>query len=212
MSVLECGGTYKKPYADEDKKALEKAGLGTLDVHSGLPIYYRACGRIGKKAKDSRRQRDQTRIRHNPPLVTHIQYKIELPTQWNKLLKIEREAVLRGLPLCSHIKALDFGTEDLIVPTKAEDIARDRSKGRIGLEGRMVVERRCVECAAEAQFDPGPGYKLTLDVWRYYEALVCNDGIPCAHHKMGQSNPASGPRKVFGAADKVAGDEGAGSP
>lgn len=26
-----CGGTYKKPYADEEKERLEKAGLDSLD-------------------------------------------------------------------------------------------------------------------------------------------------------------------------------------
>jgi hypothetical protein len=205
MSVVECGGTYKKTYAVEDKENLEKVGLDALDVDEQLPIHYRAYGRIGNEAEDGGQQHNKTKIKHGPPLITHVQYKIELPKEWKKLHKAEREAVFRGLPLCAHINAMDFGTDDLVIPTKAEDRDRATAQGLRFAKDRVLVTKRCTKCAVEAQFDPGPGYKLTLDVWRYYEALMCNDGIPCGFHRQVQSSPASGPREVFDAAKDLFG-------
>ncbi|KAF2250041.1 hypothetical protein BU26DRAFT_504442 [Trematosphaeria pertusa] len=164
MSLLTCAGTYIKPWADNDKSYAEDAGFSKDDLQMGLQITYEASGRISTKHTADR-------------LVTHVQYRINLPRPWTSFAVAQRFAILRDFYLCPHVYASKVQYRDPHDPTFPADSS---IKHWLPHEGPVPeATLTCSKCSAEfrSTVEDDKGHQsITFDVWSESNR-TCNDGL-----------------------------------
>lgn len=167
-SLLTCAGTYRKPWAKQEKAFVEKIGFSQEDFDLGLAITYEASGRLypgGAQASNK--------------LITHVQYRIMLPRSWTSFTVAQRFTVLRKFYLCPHTYASkvqyrdpknpDFPSDSSIIPWLPD-------QGPIP-EGLFMCSECPTEFRSRAESDDTENkHSIIFDVWR--ESIrACNDGI-----------------------------------
>ncbi|KAF2267181.1 hypothetical protein CC78DRAFT_530981 [Lojkania enalia] len=169
-SLLECSGTYRKPWATHELRAM--ADIGFPNVEQGLLLNYRA--RVREK-----RARNAQVIKF--PLASHVQYVIELPKPWSTLLVSERYAVLRGLYLCPHVYASKLQYRDTTDPT----YPTDSSVSHWLPDPIPECTRHCSHCFVDFRCRFGSASELhhliKIDVWKTLNG-ICGDGFTESVH------------------------------
>ena len=163
-TVLNCAGTYRKPFAFQETAFIKKAGFSQDDVESGLAITYEACGRISVPACK---------------LLTHITYRINLRSPWVSYTVAQRGAILRGFYLCPHTFASKVQHRDPGDPTYPSDSSIVHWESH---QGPMPIVRWiCYSCPTEFQStaeldESSKQHSIVFEVWRE-STRNCNDGF-----------------------------------
>ncbi|KAF2682965.1 hypothetical protein K458DRAFT_390242 [Lentithecium fluviatile CBS 122367] len=163
-SLLNCAGTYRKPWTPQIGPFIKRAGFSQQEVDLGLAIGFEATGRIFAPASK---------------LLTHIKYRIELRHPWTSYTIAQRGAVLQGFYLCPHTLASKVQPRDPRDPTYPADSSMAHWQSH---QGPMPIALwACPHCSSEFRSAPEfdserEQYSVVFEVWRE-STKNCNDGM-----------------------------------
>ncbi|KAF2119329.1 hypothetical protein BDV96DRAFT_642360 [Lophiotrema nucula] len=163
-STLACSGTFLKPWATQDIGILTNTGFDQHIIQNGLPITYKATTRLGKFSASS------------TPLLSHVQYRIELPSPWSSFSTAERFAILRDFYLCPHIYASKLQYRDPSDPTYPADSSISYWLPDPIPESQLLCQFCYADFRAVFSSTSELEHGIAIDVWRNLDG-GCNDGF-----------------------------------
>lgn len=167
-SLLCCSGTYRKPWAAQERLYAQNAGFSNECLEFGLPIKFEANARSEALGTDFPIE----------GLISHIEYTIELPQPWYCLHIAERFAILRNFYLCPHTLAFKLQPRDPYDPTYPSDSSIAHSLPSVPIP---PVEMNCAGCSKEFQCSftsvLDAKHRIVIDVWQNNRGRNCCDGF-----------------------------------